>query len=361
MRKRLIGILLASCLAGLASADITALRDDMPERYVVQSGDTLWDIANRFLHSPWLWSDLWYQNPQIENPHLIYPGDVIGLQWVGDSLRLTTLSRGPEANTVKLTPDMAEDGVVRLQPSVRFFPVDQAINAIPREYIQPFLSSSQILTGDELASAAYVISGEEGRIVLGGGDRFFARGDWSHDGVVYDVFRAGETYRDPVTNAFLGVEAIGLGQAEIEALQGDVARLHLVNSRTNVRLGDRLLVSERQPTISRFIPSTPPEDLQGQILAVADGFSIIGQFNVVLLSKGSADGMEPGQVFDIVRQGAVVQDPMTREMIRLPTTQAGRLMVFRVFDRMAYGLVMEATNTMAVGDRFAMPSIRRVP
>ncbi|MFC3851607.1 LysM peptidoglycan-binding domain-containing protein [Salinispirillum marinum] len=352
---------MASCLAGIAVADVTALREDVPERYVVQSGDTLWDIANRFLRSPWRWSDLWYQNPQIDNPHLIYPGDVIGLQWVDDSPRITTLARSPEADTVKLTPDMAEDGVVRLQPAVRFFPVDQAINAIPREYIQPFLSSNQIVDGTELAEAPYVISGEEGRIVLGGGDRFFARGDWSQEGVLYEVFRPGTTYRDPVTDAFLGIEAIALGQAEIETLQGDVARLYLINSRTNVRLGDRLLLSERQTNASRFIPSTPPEGLAGQIVDVADGLSMIGQFNVVLLNQGASAGMEPGQVFDIVRQGAVVEDPMTNEMIRLPEAQAGRLMVFRVFERMAYGLVLEATNTMAVGDRFQMPAIRNLP
>ncbi|WLD58202.1 LysM peptidoglycan-binding domain-containing protein [Salinispirillum sp. LH 10-3-1] len=361
MRKRLIGLLLASCIAAVAHADILSIREDVPERYVVKSGDTLWDIAELFLQSPWRWNEIWYQNPQIENPHLIFPGDIIGLRWIDGEPRLTTLERGLEADTVRLTQDMADDGVVRLQPAVRYFNVDQAIPAIPREYIQPFLNASQIVTGEELNAAAYVVSGEEGRIVIGAGDRLYARGNWAGDGVAYELFRAGEAYRDPVTNDFLGVEAIALGRAEMEAIQGDVAKLHVVTSRSNIRLGDRLMLSERTRLEPTFFPATPPEGMTGQILSVVEGLSIIGQFNVVLLNRGAVDGVATGHVFDIMRQGEVVRDPINNQLIRLPEEQGGMMMVFRVFDRMSYALVMEATNTMKVGDTFRVPSIRRIP
>lgn len=361
MRKRLIGLLLASCIATVAHADILSIREDVPERYVVQSGDTLWDIAELFLHSPWRWKEIWYQSPQITNPHLIFPGDIIGLQWFDGAPRLTIIERGLEAVTVRLTQDSSEKGVVRLQPSARYSHVDQAIPAIPREYIQPFLNANQIVTGEELNAAAYVVSGEEGRIVIGAGDRLYARGDWVSDGEAYELFRAGEAYRDPVTNDFLGVEAIALGRADMEVIQGNVAKLHVVSSRSNIRLGDRLLLNERAHLEPTFFPASPPEGLTGQILSVAEGLSIIGQFNVVLLNRGEVDGVASGHVFDIMRQGEVVRDPINNQLIRLPEEQGGMMMVFRVFDRMSYALVMEATNTMNVGDRFRAPSIRRMP
>lgn len=362
MKKWLLGPLAALSLVLMPPlwADTLQLREDVPERYTVQRGDTLWDIAALYLSEPWRWEDIWLINPELDNPHLIFPGDVLRLTWVDGEPRLTVAER--EDRPVRLTEDdMDDDGVVRLSPAVRVQPLADAIPTVPRERISAFLNRSLIVSEEMLENAAYVVGGDEGRIVLGAGDRVYARGDWGEVGDTYEVFRRGERYVDSESGETLGVEAIALGLGELETLQGDIARVQLTQSQQNIRIGDRLLLISRESPSSVFTPAAPDPELTGRILNVADGGQLIGQFNVVLLNRGAADGVTEGHVFDIARPGEEIRDPLNNDVLQLPGDRSGSLMVFRVFDRLSYGLILNATNTIRVGDRIQSPELSSLP
>ncbi|HSG88442.1 MAG TPA: LysM domain-containing protein [Pseudomonadales bacterium] len=326
------------------------IRDDAPGTYIVQKGDTLWDIANTFLTQPWRWPDLWRVNPEIANPHLIYPGDTIRLRYV-DGQPTLELSRGIGGRTMKLTPE----DTVRLEPRVRATPLLSAIPTINLEAIGPFLSSNRIVTNAELEGAAYVVQGDSGRIILGAGDRLFARGVTSATGDSLSIVRRGGTYVDPDTGEVLGLEAEELGSGQLVSIEDDIGTLLVSASRSDIRIGDRLLPTEQRAVASTFFPSAPDEDVSGRMLAVLDGVTQVGQFSVVALSVGEEDGIEVGHVLAIRRQGPLVRDRIAGDVVRMPSSRAGLLMVFRTFERLSYGIVLEAAVPLAVLDEVTNP------
>ncbi|MEX1057879.1 MAG: LysM domain-containing protein [Natronospirillum sp.] len=350
MKNWLAGLFTAMVLLpAWVGADTLVLREDVPQRYVVERGDTLWNIANLFLNDPWRWEDIWWKNPQVDNPDLIFPGDVLYLTTVDGRPRLSLGERGLEANTV------------RLSPTVRVEPLAGAISTVPRELISSFLNRSLILSEVTLEDAAYVVRGDDGRLLLGQGDYLYARGDWGDERSVYEVFRRGETYTDQETGQLLGIEAIALGLGELELSQGDIGRVQLTQSQEDVRVGDRLVQVPRAAQSSSFLPAVPPLNLTGEILNVATGGQHIGQFDVVLLSRGQEHGIMEGHVFDVVRPGAHIRDPLNNDRLQLPEQRVGTLMVFRTFDRLSYGLILNAVNTIKLGDAVRSPETASMP
>lgn len=355
--RKIIAALLSCCVTiTVAFADELAINENVPDVYVVVKGDTLWDISQMFLQDPWKWQEIWYNNPQIENPHLIYPGDVIALVMIDGQQRITVVNRGDNANTLRITTDQAENGVVKLRPTARITPILGAIPAIPREYVEGFLSGNRILATDELRSAPYIVSGIEGRLLLAAGDRVYARGEFNSELPVYQIYRIGEAYRDPNTREQLGFEAIELGTARIEELQGDIATFELERSRQQIAIEDRILPSDQSLLESVFYPSEPPAGLNGEVIDVADGgVEFIGQFDIVLLNVGNRENVQPGNVFRVMRAGDRVRDPVTNERLQLPDEDGGLVMVFRTFDKMSYGLVLNAKLPMRIGDAIVNP------
>ncbi len=340
MRKLLLGALLAFGLVVSAIAgDVLALRQGHPEVYVVKKGDTLWDISNIFLESPWRWPELWQVNPQIENPHLIYPGDELHLVYHNGQPRLV-LNRG---------------GDVKLTPNVRSTPLDQAIPAIPLEAVNPFLNRGRIVGEGMLEGSPYVLAGKEGHIVTGAGDEIYGRGKFEKDQESFGVFRRGDTFTDPDTKEVLGIQARDIGTAKLLGLEGDVATLALNRSTEEVRRGDRLLPEEERQINANFFPSAPPQDIKGYILAVEGGVNQVGRMSVVIISKGAKDGLSEGNLLAIYKAGEMVRDPVTGDMVKTPDFRAGLLMVFRTFDRVSYGLVMRAERPLKVNDRIRNP------
>lgn len=339
--------LLITLLVGLASGSAQAqsltqigLRDDAPERYTVVRGDTLWDIAGRFLRHPWQWHEVWQVNPQIRNPHLIYPGDIVYLYYRDGEPRLG-LERGQE--------------VVRLSPEVRRTPRREAIPPLPLETVQHFLGAHRVVDDparvDELA---YVVAGDDRRLVSGAGDRIYARGDVEEQGRL-GLYRLGEHYHDSVSGEFLGLELEGVGQARRVRREGDITLLEIVSARQEVRSGDLVMPLEPFTLTAEFQPRAPQRSVEGTILAVPDGVRFIGRLQVVALDRGSRDGLAPGHVLTVEQRGELVTDPVTDEALHLPGVDAGRIMVFRAYDRMSYGLVMRASRTLSVGDRVYNP------
>jgi len=349
MRKALFGLLsfmlITFCAHAAHHEDENPLRLDHPDRYVVVKGDTLWDISESFLRSPWLWPEIWHVNPQIANPHLIYPGDVISLIYVDGQPRLT-LERGLGSRTVKLTPEM------------RIEPLDTVIPAIPLDAISPFLKRSRVTDLQTLEQAAYVVAGHEGRVVSGAGDILYAR-DGSLDQLAqyssYGVYRPGDMYVDPDTGEELGVEALEVGVGKVAAKEGEISSVRLSVAREEIRAKDRLLPTEETKVIPTFFPSTPANEVNGKIISVLGGVSQVGAYDVVAINLGERESIEVGNVMAIYHANGMAMDRIKQELVQLPSERAGILMVFRVFEKMSYGLVLKAQRPLAVMDELRNP------
>lgn len=341
MRKSLLALLLVA-VGGMAQAAVQ-LKDDHPEQYTVVKGDTLWDISGRFLSEPWKWPELWHANPQVENPHLIYPGDNLSLVYIDGQPRVV-LNRG------------ASRGTIKLSPTIRTTPMAEAITTIPLEAINSFLLSNRIVDSEaEFEAAPYIVAGNAERVISGSGDRVYGRGEFEDGIAVYGIFRQGKSYVDPETEEFLGINADDVGTAELIDMEGDIATMMLTRVTQEARIGDRMFPSEERAVNSTFMPSEPEGEIKGVILDVPRGVTQIGQFDVVTLNKGARDGLKIGNVLAVYKTGETVRDRVTGENVKIPDERSGLLMVFRTYDKLSYGLVLQATRSLAVMDKVRNP------
>lgn len=322
-------------------AEDVVLNPNHPQQYEVVRGDTLWDISALFLQHPWDWPEIWYVNPQIDNPHLIYPGDIISLVY-RDGRPVLEVSRGLQS--------------FKLSPEIRELELDLAIRTIPLSAIKPFLKKPRIVSEETLALAPYVVAAMEERLASGAGDKVYVRGLTDEEIQNYSVFKTGEIYHDPVTKELLGYEAVYLADGWVEKF-GDPAKMELRSTNREVLIGNRLLpVDEDDEYDLTFMPRLPDNDVNGQILAVADGLSQIGQYQVVVINRGSREGMEVGHVLLLLRAGDTIEDKVTAEknvFVTLPDEFAGAGMAFKIFEKLSYVIVMKANQAMHVGDKIS--------
>ncbi len=348
----LVATLLAVLLlatGNLASAqrpDTVKLRDDVPLTYIVKKGDTLWDISGIYLEEPWRWPELWDSNPQIDNPHLIYPGDVLTLRWEDGRPRLGLASRGD----VKLSPEMRSE------------PLDTAIPPIPRDQIDPFLRANRVLDPEAIGALAYVIAGDAKRIISGLGDRVYARGPVDPEDRAFGIIREGGPIVDPITQEVLGITAVDIGSGSLldppeQVLTPEMVKeLEITRMTEEIRIGDRLIPLEEGILDAFFQPKAPDVEIEnGFMVAVASGVTQVGPMNIVTINRGSREGVELGDVLAIYQTGEIVNHPVTKEMVSLPDVRAGVLMLFAVYEKASYGLVLSATRPLEVGDKVKNP------
>jgi hypothetical protein len=334
MKKTLLGIVAACAIAIAAIAAEAPFNEDVPEKYTVKKGDTLWDISDLYLRDPWLWPEIWYANPQIANPHLIYPGDIISMVYIDGRPRLMLEKR---------------DRRVKLSPKVKVVPESEAIPALPLDIINSFLTRNRIVTQEEVDGAPYVVAGYEKKLLSGSGDTFYARGQFDET-PTYGLYRVGEPYLDPVTQEILGIRAQDVGSAKVQRVADDIATMLATRSLEEVRIGERLLPHEERPLNSIFYPSAPDSTVEGEIMAVEGGITQVGHLDVVSINRGEREGLEAGNILAIFKRGEEVTDYIAKEKINLPNEQAGLLMIFRAFEKMSYGLVIKAERPLAVND-----------
>ena len=330
-----------------ALADTIKLKSNHPDKYTVVKGDTLWDISAHFLESPWKWPEVWSYNPQIKNPHLIYPGDEVYLEYDAQGKPILRVSRG--------------QATVKMSPQVRSSRVDTPIATIPLNAIQQFLGQPRVLSKREIDNAGYVISGKDARLMSGSGDRIYARGlipgEDPHS--TYAVLRIGKPYRNQGAKSgdILGYEALHVADAQVVDF-GDPSTLRVQDSTRETLIGDRLIPKKASGLDQAFIPRPPETPIEGQIIAVIDGVSRVGQFQTVVLNKGDQDGLETGHVLAVYQHGATIRDINAKkrgELVTLPDERAGIVLVYRTFDRVSYALVMEADRDIAVYDGVRNP------
>lgn len=341
---------IALLASAYASADSVRLAPEHPEQYVVVQGDTLWDISARFLQDPWLWPEIWQINPAIKNPHLIYPGDIIRLEYV-EGKPVLTIERGEEAGGFP---------TVRLSPVVRYTPLETAIPTIPIDAIKQFLLYPRIVTEHDLESSPYIVATSEGHLISGTGDKIYARGvSAGEESRNYSIVRRGQVYRDPANaHKIIGYEAVDVGSAQMTEA-GDPSTLFITQAKREVLKGDRLFPSIEEEFDLHFTPHAPGDAVNGQIISVLDGVSRIGRLQTVVVNRGKQDGLEVGHVLAVYRTGDTVRDNIgggnQSRTVKLPDERAGMLMVVRLFDNISYALVMEATRDLRILDTVKNP------
>lgn len=347
-----------------ARAESITLNPSHPDSYVVVRGDTLWDISGRFLREPWRWPEVWKINPQIENPHLIYPGDLISLVYNNGKPELR-LSRGNRRGaTIKLSPQIRSDDLER------------AIPVISSEAIAQFLTQTRLVGRAEMESAPYIVASADEHLITGAGDHIYVRGlngelpgqqgeaassaiEPAEPGSRHAIVRLGEPYHDPefpgdsIKDAnIIGYEGIFVGEATLEA-HGDPATLLVNTAVREALIGDRLLPLDDQVLRQDYYPHAPATPLEARIISVVDGVTRIGQYEVVVLNRGAQSGVEAGHVFAAFQHGEIVRDSVSEvrgDEVQLPEERAGLVMVFRTFDQISYALVMQATGPLSVHD-----------
>jgi LysM repeat protein len=325
------------------------LAENAPDSYVVKRGDTLWGIAKVFLRDPWFWPEIWQVNPQVQNPHLIYPGDTLRLVYINGQPQLV-LQRGD---------------AVRVAPRVRSEPLEGAITTIPYATVAAFMSKPSVLDRDQIKAAPYVLATRDLHVVMSEGDTVYARGFTSPAelGSHYNVVRVGDALIDPDDKRVLGYDGIFTGSGHVTR-QGDPTTLIMTESARESRAGDKLIPGGVDVPLD-FIPSAPRVKTNGRIIAVSNGVSIIGQYEVVVVNRGARDGLAPGNVLGVFDTGPVVADndkkgffnlqTLGAKKVQLPSERTGTFMVFKTFDNISYGLIMEATNVIRVGDKIENP------
>ena len=343
--------------AAPSRADELALKDQVTDSYTVQKGDTLWGIAGKFLKDPWRWPEIWRLNrEQIKNPHRIYPGDVVVLDKSDGQWRLTVAP------------------ATRVSPTVRITPLDiEAIPSVPPGDIEPYLSYPLVTGPGGLQNAAEIIAGRDQRVVRGDGDTVYATGIDPKAGTIWRLYRPGVTYTSPGNpDDILGYEQHFLGTARVERFD-TVSTLRILGAREEILIGD-LLVPAPPEQILNYAPHPPDLPVNGRIIRLNRDAAEAGRGWTVTIDKGKADGIDVGTVLAIYQAVAPIPDPRPSKetdliwrwldptlfyqpdrFVNVPDERLGLLFIFRVFDRISYGLVLNTSDPVESGDLVRKP------
>ena len=345
------------------SAPVT-LAQGAPSSYTVQKGDTLWAISGRFLKDPWRWPDVWRMNrEQIRNPHRIYPGDVVVLDYVDGQPRLSIATR----------PAVPPGGEGRLSPRTRVEPLEsEAIPSIPPGDIEPYLTRPVITQVPGLADYPEIVAGRDReRVVRGEGDRIYIVGVDPRGGDRWLIYRPGRALVSR-NGEVLGYENRYIGAVRIDRFS-DVSTALITDASEEIFIGDRLLPVPRE-TLVNFVPRAPEADMDGAIIASYRNASEMGRGAIVAIDLGATNGLEVGHVLAIYKTVPPIEDPrpnlgqpfmlrfldqtttfLPKNQLAVPDERVGLMFVFRVFDRVAYALLLNTTDPVTVGDTVRRP------
>ncbi len=354
MRK--IISLICLLLPTLALADVVQIREDAPDRHIVVKGDTLWDISAKFFKDPWKWPEIWALNKQdIKDPHWIYPGNVIYLDRRAGTLTVVEPAPVSDSSTETSTEPVTPSDVVKLAPKMRVVSLNsEAIPAIPLNVISSYLSRPLVVESEELQLAPILIGTYEQRTLLSANDLAYAKGMPTDKGTQWQVYRPNVTFVDPDTGEELGREVLYLGDASVEKF-GDPSTLRVTNSTMEINKGDRFAQAASGYS-SNYLPHAPGSNISSKVISIYGGVQQAGQHAVITLNKGRRDGIEIGHVLGLYQKGEVIKtkDWLTPNVV-LPDMRYGLVMVFRVFNKVSYALVMETKLPVQLQDRARTP------
>ncbi len=302
------------------------LKPDAPKQYTVKKGDTLWDIAGRFIGKPWQWPQIWHKNPQIKNPDLIYPNDIIGLIKQGSQTKLGIISRAhkKETNT-------------------------RPIQAVPDKALSRQIASYHFFTPEQINASAYILSTTDKRLLMSTGDTIYAQGQVDEGQPIYYIYRIGKQYVDQENDVVLGQQALKIGSVRLLKNGDKVATLEVVSADQEIKKGDRILSTS--PYIKEnIVPKTAPDNLTGRVIGSPKKVSNIGQYDLLAINVGSKQGIQTGTLLMVSKQGKIVTDKEDNK-IQLPDRQAGLIMVYKVAEKMSYALVLKSQLAIKTGDK----------
>jgi LysM repeat protein len=331
------------------ATDASIINPNAPKSYTVKRGDTLWGIASTFLRDPWLWPEVWYINPQVANPHLIYPGDTLALAFGRDGKPIIRLEQG---------------GAARLDPRLRSSPLDGAIPTIPYSAISAFLTRPSVLTNEQIREAPHVVAFRDEHVVAGTGHEVYIADLKATPNSRFSVVHVGDELRDPDDNKVVGYQGIYTATALVSQPGSPTKALLIDTSRETVQ-GDKVLTADLDVPLN-FMLRAPRNDVHGRIISVIDGTQDIGQYQIVVINRGKRHGIDAGHVLAVDQAGKVVRDVYGKQpgfarylggvgtsfapKVKLPDERAGTLLVFKSFDRISYALVVGAANIIRVHD-----------
>ena len=340
------------------AAPAPQMNPNAPLTYTVKRGDTLWGIAAMYLRDPWNWPEVWYINPHIRNPHLIYPGDKLALAYDANGR--------PQVRLV-------EASALRLEPRLRSTPITSAIPTIPYAAIAAFLERPTVLSAGEVRDAAHIIAFKNDHVIAGSGHVVYIRGLEQADHPRYSIFHVDEGVRDPDTGHVLGYVGIYTATALVTQPVTNPVRAVLIDTARETLVGDKVMSAQAQAPLN-LEPHAPATPVDGKIAWIVGDTGIsdlAGQYDIVVLNRGSDAGLEPGNVLEVDQAGEVVRDTygahggalrglgaMGSELapkVRLPDERAGTLIVFKTYPRLSFGLIVGASDTIAVGDAVHNP------
>ncbi|HEY3786642.1 MAG TPA: LysM peptidoglycan-binding domain-containing protein [Steroidobacteraceae bacterium] len=334
-----------------SSADTSGIvNPNAPKSYTVKRGDTLWGIATMFLKDPWLWPEVWIINPQVANPHLIYPGDKLALGY------------GPDGHPqIRLE----QAGAARLEPRLRSTPLDAAIPTIPYSAISAFLSRPTVLSAEQVRNAAHVVAFRDQHVVAGTGHEVYISDLKAAPNARYSIVHIDDELRDPDDGKVVGYEGVYTATALVSR-PGSPTKALLIDAARETLQGDKVLAEDLDVPLN-FMLRAPRNEVHGRIISVIDGTQVIGQYQIVVINRGKRHGIDAGHVLAIDQAGEVVHDlygggnsQLARYLghvgsslapkVRLPDERAGTMLVFKSFDRVSYALIIGASNAIHVGD-----------
>lgn len=343
-----------------ASSQSIQLTANHPREYTVKKGDTLWDIASLFLKDPWYWPEIWQRNPQVANPHLIYPGDILTLVYV-DGRPQIQLAR-PENGVVRR---QIGEKLVKLSPSIHRQSLNEAIPSIPADAVRQFLTRPRIVTTEEWDHAPYIVGSDDAHLIMGANNKIYIRGELDKERIRYSIFRKGDRLADPETDELLGHEVIFAGEARI-IKYGSPSTGLLIGTSREVLIGDRLLPTDKSAIDQQYFPHLPEDFVDGTVISLFDAISSIAKYQIAVINRGSNDKMEVGHLLASYQTGGYARDRfLDRSSIRrgddtkldilLPDERSGIMMLFKVFDKVSYGLVLKSTRAIKKGDKVEKP------
>jgi LysM repeat protein len=357
--ERLEGVAVEGASAAPGRSPGTASSDT----YVVQRGDTLWDLSGRYLDSPWYWPKLWSYNPQVENPHWIYPGNELRLAPAGAQaparvdLVIVDESAPPRelADLTRGNIDRAE--MIDDEDTVSVGGPYKIGGMRPRG---PAVLRNSFVTANQLDASGKVVAAFEEKMILTTGDKIYGR--FQDPGAVkvgqkFSVYKTEGPIVHPVTNRTYGWKTVILGTARVTAVDpGKATTLVITYVNDGIERGDLLGPSLDQAQKPLFVRPNRSA-LDGYIIGVQPAIVTgAAEFNVVYLDKGKADGVEVGNTFEVVRSGDPLNEPIDRPLNApgLPREVIGNVVVFDAQDRASSAYVRRSLLELLVGDHVEM-------
>lgn len=311
------------------------------QQYIVKQGDTLWDISNRFLAKPWYWRDIWKENPNIQDPNLIYPDDIISVEKI-DGKEYLTLTRNSYLDEYQLT----EEQYVKQSPQEKSELISNSIGLIDKDKIKNYFSNNIVTDMSDNTKQGYVLKSSNGSLISGSGDEIFVVYEGIKPGQVFNIYSNVIEHKDKEQeDLVLGYEIVKIGEGIVTAVsEGDVGLMRVLSTKSGIRSKYKIMPKEKEEYINMF-PSKPIDEVVGNIISLGENINNIGLYDVILIDKGYSSNLEVGNVLSIKNKESIIKNPLKEDSnLKLPGQSLGFVMLYKVYDNLSYGVIVRAKS-----------------